>query len=327
MCEAAAADARSQEMRELAEIFVLSGGEPAILEPWADSLEPGSAEKRLFEGVMAYGQGRTSEAEAKLLSIDAMGLDPIRGGHLSLTQALLSGRLDAKRAFAHFETAAMLLPGTLVEEAALRQRAVLAAKTGDTAQFSSAAISYLRRFPRSAYIGGFETQIALFMPRFSDEAGSQVLAEILAAFPHGWGRCLDCFLITVAQQAILLGKVELTQASAAAALQRLPPDSPERQRLVLYSGSAAIVTDKFPKGLERLRSVREAQLSPEDRELLAASLALALKLRETPALLSQSNQEARSSSANGNRVFPASGRQEAAERVLAEAEAILRNAK
>ncbi len=325
--EAATARAKTQELRELAEIFVLSGGESAELAPWAEGLDEGTLEKKLFEGVMDYGEGNTSEAEAKLLSVDAMSLDPMRGGHLSLAQALLSSRADVKRAYGYFQNAAFLLPGTLVEEAALRQTALFAAMTGDAAQLGSAAISYLRRFPRSDYVAGFETQIALYIPRMPGEGGTLVLARILAAFPEGWGRCFDCFLMTVAQHAILLGKIELTVAVTSAALQHLPKDRPQRQRLLLYSGSALIVTDRFDEGLETLRSVRRTQLNPEDSELLDASLALALKLREMPAVLTRSVGADPPSSAGSHRIFPRSGRKEAAERTLAGADTILRDAK
>ena len=324
---AASTGEQLQQFRELAEIFVLSGGDSAMLEPWGEGLEPNSAEKKLFDGVMAYGTGKTAEAEAKLLALDASSFNPLRGGHLSLAQALLSARLDPKRAFGYFQNAALLLPGTLVEEAALRQSAVLAAKTSDAGKFSPAAISYLRRFRRSAYVAGFETQVTFYIARFPSPDGVRILHDILAAVPEGWGRCLACFLTNVAEQAVLMGKVELTGAATAAALPLLSGDSPERQQLLLYSGSAAIVTDKYLQGLETLHTVRESKLLPEERELLHASLVLALKLRETPMLLSSLKLDASAKPSKGNRDFPQSGRVEAAKQALANADAILKNAK
>ncbi len=139
-----------------------------------------------------------------------------------------------------------------------------------------------------------------------------------------WGRCLSCFLINVAAQAILRGKVELAEAAAAAGLPLAPADSPGRQRLLLYSGCASIVTSKFEFGLGSLRSVDEVKLGLEDRELLHASLALADKLRKTPMPL---NQDGLAVVPKRNRVFPASGRQEIAKRALTRVDAILKNAK
>ncbi len=132
---AAASGAKQPAIRDMAEIFVLSGGDPAILKPWREGLAPDGTEIGIFEGVLAYGEGRTSEAEPRLLAIDAASLNPMLGGHLSLAQALLTARNDPRRALGYLQTAALLLPGTLVEEAALRQSAVLAAKTGDASSF------------------------------------------------------------------------------------------------------------------------------------------------------------------------------------------------
>ncbi len=316
-----------QPIRELAEIFVLSGGDAAILSPFGEGLEPNSKEKKLFDGIMAYGEGRTSEAEAKLLPLDAASLNPMRGGHLSLAQALLSARLNPKRALGYFETAGLLLPGTLVEEAALRQTTVLAAKTGDSATFSKAAITYLRRFQQSVYEARFEAQIAFHIARFPGAGGVQILNDILNAMPDGWGRCLTCFLTSLAGQAVILGKVDLAISAADTALPLVAEDSADRQRLLLYSGSALIVTDKFPKGLETLRSVENAKLKWEDQELLRASLALAIKLRETPMPLSQLKLGVSAGPSKGNRVFPASGQEDSAKQALTNADAILNKAK
>lgn len=320
---AASSNGRDQRLREMAEIFVLSGGDAAVLDRWREGLEPGGVEQRIFEGVAAYGQGRTSEAEAKLLPVNPASLTPMRGGHLSLAQALLTARNDPKRALAHLETAALLLPGTLVEEAALRQSAALAARSGDAGSFSSAAGIYLRRFPHSAFADGFEAQLAFYIARFPDADGAAILQKIMNASAIGWDRCLSCFLVSVTHQAVLRGKIELTQAAASAALPLVRQESPERQRLQLYWGATAIVTDKFEEGLQSLHSVREEKLGPEDRELLKASLSLAGKLRKTPVAL---NQDEPAVAANGKRIFPAGSWQETAKRALINADAILKSA-
>ena len=155
------------------------------------------------------GGAARRKPESILLSLDAASFDAMRGAHLSLAQAMLTSRTNPERAFEYFEKARLLLPGTLVEEAALRQIVVLAAKTSNKERFSRAAISYLSRFRRSAYVAGFETQLASHIVRFEGRDGQRILEELLKAHPQGWGRCLSCFLASVAEQAIILGKVDL----------------------------------------------------------------------------------------------------------------------
>jgi chemotaxis protein MotC len=325
--KAAEAGNQGQALRAMAEVFVLSGGDVTILAHWKDGLDRNSAEAQIFKGVMAYGEGKTVEAEARLLPLDAMGLDNWRGGHLALAQALLTIRTDPKRATAYLKTAAFLLPGTLVEEAALRQRAILAAKTSDFAEFSSAVTTYFRRFPNSAYLGGFETQAIFYILRFEPKDGVAVLREILQVLPNGWGRCLSCFLMTIAEQAILTGKLELAQTATAAAVPLVPTGGPEAQRLTLYSGAMAILRDKIPEGLEILRSVDVAKLGTGDKEIRDASIAVADKLQKTPVLFTQLDRKAAANPVKGNRIFPAGGREEAARRTLAEVDTILENAR
>jgi chemotaxis protein MotC len=324
--EAAAAGSRSQAMREMAEVYVLSGGDSKVLAHWKEGLDPDSAEGKFFEGVSAYGAGRTLEAEAKLLHIDAASLAPWRGGHLALAQALLTIRTEPKRAFRYLRTAALLLPGTLVEEAALRQSAILAARTGDVAEFSTAIASYFRRFTKSAYLPGFEAQVMFYIVRFGDQDGVRILRELLRALPDGWGRCLHCFLTTIAEQAILTGKIELAGVAAGAALPLASADGRERERLLLYSGAAAILTGKFEEGLASLHSIQQEKLREDDRRLLDATLSVADKVRKTPMLSTQLQRSASLLPVKGNRAFHVSSREEAARHALADADAILNSA-
>ena len=223
-------------------------------------------------------------------------------------------------------TAALLLPGTLVEEAALRQSAILAARTGDAAEFSSAIDTYFRRFPRSAYLPGFETQVTFYIVRFAGNDGVHILRELVRALPEGWGRCWTCFLATVAEQALLAGKVELAAVASTAGMPLVANDSREQPRLLLYAGAADILTGKLQDGMASLRSVQEAKLSEDNRRLLDATLSVADKVRKTPVLSIQLERSATLRPAKGNRAFPVSSREEAARRALADVDAILKSA-
>ena len=267
--EGAASGLDSRELREHAEIFVLSGGDVSVLMPLGEDLEPKTNEKRLFDGIVAYGKGRAAEAESILLSLDASSFDALRGAHLSLAQALLASRTNPERAFEYFEKARLLLPGTLIDEAALRQIVVLASKTSDRERFSRAAISYLSRFRRSAYVAGFETQLAFHIVRFDGRDGLLILQALLNAHPQGWGRCLACFLASIAEQAILSGKVDLASTAAQAAMPFAADGSPEKQRLLLYNGAALIVTKDFARGLDALNSVRTSNLVRKTRNCIS----------------------------------------------------------
>lgn len=321
--EAAASGSHSQAMREMAEVYVLSGGEAGVLKHWKEGLAPGSVEDKFFDGVLAYGEGKTLDAETKLLRFNAASMDPWRGGHLALAQALLTVRTDPKRAFHYLNIAELLLPGTLVEEAALRQSAILGARTDDAAKFSSAINTYFRRFPRSAYLAGFEGQVVYYIVHFGNKDGVRIVKDLLYALPQGWGRCLSCFLTTIAGQALLTGKVELAGMASAAAMPMAEAGSRERQRLLLYSGAAEFLTGKFKAGLASLASVQPAKLTGNERMLFDATLSITRKVQKTPVLSSELQRSAALRPTRGNRAFPVSGPEQAARRVLAAADATL----
>jgi chemotaxis protein MotC len=322
--EAAAEASQDAALRDHAEIFVLSGGDASLLERWEGSVPKRSLEEKLFEGVMAYGRGNAAKAEAKLLKLDARSFDSMRGGHLALAQALLAARTSPERAFGYFDLAGLLLPGTLVEEAALRQIVVLAARTNNKDRFSDAACNYMSRFPRSAYVGGFESQVIYYITHFEERGGVSILQDMLKAHPRGWGRCLVCFLTAIAEQAALLGKTELAATTALAIMPRVPEGSPEKQRALLYHGSTLIVTNDFARGLEILKSVKPEKLSHKDRELLQASLFLVAKLRETPIEFTQARLESlRPEAPRQNRSFVAGAQVQEAKSALATADAML----
>ncbi len=326
--EAVASESGGQELREHAESFVLSGGDVSVLARLGEGLAPQTNEKKLFDGVMAYGKGDMAKAASILLSLDATSFDPMRGGHLSLAQALITSRTSPERAFEYFERARLLLPGTLIEEAALRQIAVLAARTGDKEKLCNTAISYLTRFRRSAYVAGFETQLAFHIVSFPGGDGLVILRELLAAHPKGWDRCLPCFLTAIAEQAVILGKVELANAAAQAAMPLVAEGAREKQRLLLYAGAALIVTEDYARGEEALNSVRKTDLDPKDKELLATSLALAAKLRAIPMLLGRSGLNASASDApKHDHDFLPGPRTAEAKAALAHADAILAQAR
>ncbi len=292
LVEASALAPESQPFREMAEIFVFSGGDSAALRPFEKGLEPGSTEAKLFEGVMAYAEGRKAEAGTKLAAIDATRLNPMRAGHLSLALGILLAPSDPARAFGYFQDAAVFLPGTLVEEAALRQSAVLAAKIGDPDKFAAATVTYLRRFPHSSYIEGAEKNLVPDVVQFPERQALRVSSDRLERHPGGMGPLSGlCSRGHCGPGALVWKAGAGIHGRHRNGLPYAPAGSERQQRLLLYSGAAAIVTNRFEEGLMSLHEIKPELLGQDDGQLLQVSLALALKLQEMPVVLNSSKQD------------------------------------
>lgn len=159
--------------------------------------------------------------------------------------------------------------------------------------------------------------------QFPERPALRIVQSVLNAVPEGWDRCLDCILADIAGQALELGKLELAYVAATAGLPHAPAGNERRQRLLLYAGAAAIVTNRFDEGLHDLYEVKPELLGQDDAQLLKVSLALAVKLQEMPVVLNPSKQADSEVAPAGERVFPRDGRIDAARRALADASAVL----
>ncbi|HEY7646618.1 MAG TPA: hypothetical protein VH858_16375, partial [Hyphomicrobiales bacterium] len=132
-------------------VYALSGGDPGVLAKLLSLSPLPCIDDRLIKGLIDYSKGR-SEAAWKLLSgVDPRDLDPRAAGHLALAQAMLIAGVEPKKAISYLDLARIIAPGTLVEEAALRREAVIAASIEDFQTFQMLTSQYLRRFSKSVY--------------------------------------------------------------------------------------------------------------------------------------------------------------------------------
>lgn len=262
-------------------LYVLSGGNPAVLKKLSAAGELPGIDETLVKGVLGYSEGRGEDAEL-LLSIDTRRLDPTIAGHIALVQSALMTPKDAAKALTFLDDARMRAPGTLVEEAALRRQAFLLLAAGNRDGFEAMSSRYLRRFGDSVYAPSFRTQLAMEVvgeKYAADTARLKRLEAMLAEL--GPDERLDLYL-SIAAGGIVLGKFEIA-AMAGDHASRLAGDTTAlRVRAELYRGAAVVVTDAYESGLASLKGIDKGRLASADGELLEAALLLAAQLRTWP---------------------------------------------
>lgn len=102
-----------------------------------------------------YAEGRDGGVPKALMDFDARHLPPILGGHLALVQGSgLTGEDDA-RAIALFDLARLLMPGSLVEEAALRREIAILDPVRDVDKLSLLSSRYVSKYLHSPYVQNF----------------------------------------------------------------------------------------------------------------------------------------------------------------------------
>jgi chemotaxis protein MotC len=263
-------------------VFVLSGGPPDAVEQGL--AVPGLAEtdRHLLEGAIAFANGQKGKAAELLGHIDARALPPALGGHVALAQSMLTGAEDKQQMLRALETARWLMPGTLVEEAALRRAISVSAEIPDPALTDKLAETYMRRFSTSIYATYFAGQFAEILARAEDEKAAERLARLgsfMGELPPAFQLAL---YLSIAKTAASQGKTALAAASSAIAGKMAAEDSPEKLRAKLYEAATMIVDERFADGVEQLKSVDETKLAPDDAALRNSALAVAEAIRKWP---------------------------------------------
>jgi chemotaxis protein MotC len=266
-------------------LYALSGGDPAVLRELTERVKLKGVDERLIKGVLAYGRGRNAEAAEHLLAINARSLDPPLSGQLALVQSLLVAKSDPRKALALLDDARLLVPGTLIEEAALRREVVIAAAQGEFDRFEFLSAQYMRRFPSSLYSAGFRQQFATNFARRLPAGDQGRLSALESAVKTLSPADRQELYLDVAREAVVRARIELTRTAAAEACKGNCLTEVGLQRARLYEAAALIVTDQFEHALSTLKGLTRARLADDDAELLDAALAVAREVRRPPRAL------------------------------------------
>jgi chemotaxis protein MotC len=263
-------------------IYLLSGGKPATIRLLLSYEKPPAVDGNLIKGALAYIEGREDEAFELLRTVDVRRLPPSLGGPVALVQSALVVRQDVPSALALLDEARLLMPGTLVEEAALRREIFLAGQTDNADKFEKLSTQYVRRFRHSIYAGNFREHLAVALTRFSFAQNTGMFSRIqgvLEQLDPGSRRTL---YLMVARTAVLRGKTEMARLAAEQAVTASREGSLDGERARLYRAITRIFGDSYDDGMRDLAGIDKARLPARDAELLDATRRLAVQLRRWP---------------------------------------------
>jgi chemotaxis protein MotC len=272
-------------------LYVLSGGQPGVLDELLRRDTPAGLPPGLAAGALAYVMGDSDKARALLMPLDPTSLPDVLGGQLALVQANLIARTDQKRALTLLDQARLLAPGTLVEEASLRRAVFIAGEISDLDRLERATSQYLRRFGGSVYAESFRQSFAAALVRFEigrDPARFPQLVATMRAFDAGQQRAV--FLI-VARDALIRGRFEQARRAAEEVAKLAAGDEGAGARATLYAAASRIAADREEKALASLKAIDAAKLPAADRPILETALRVASRITDWPAPTTQTPQE------------------------------------
>ena len=263
-------------------VHLLSGGHPRVMR-FLLALEPApNVDRRLMEASLAYIEGREDDMATLLEDVDPLDLPPALGGHVALVKAAPYIRTDPARAMELLQVASLLMPGTLVEEAALRREVFVAGMMTDVDRFRVLSIRYLRRFRSSVYAGDFRRRFALALDTLGfvkSEDKFALLNPVLHEFDADSRRGL---YLRLARSALLAGHLNVARKATAEALTLAVAGTKEHEILKIYLAATRLDPEMITANRDLLWSVDKQMLSAQDLAVLDGVYVVLNSVRHFP---------------------------------------------
>ncbi|WP_407187820.1 chemotaxis protein [Bradyrhizobium centrosematis] len=259
-------------------IYLLSGGAPQIVRKLPrDKM---NVDERLFNGALAYVEGRQEEARELLKDVKPRMLSSGLGGQVALVQGALFARAEASLAIERLDDARLLLPGTLVEEAALRREILLVGQAEEFDKFEFLTLAYLRHYRNSIYAGDFWQRFSTGLTQSSLALDERRFARIAAMLEQVDRASRLKLYLVIARAAMVRGQLAVTRLASEQALTLSADASTERERAHFFRGASRALADEYDGGLAELKAVDRSKLPERDVPLLNATVQLALDIRK-----------------------------------------------
>lgn len=304
-----------------AAIFLFCGGPASSVRKVLEArLVPESA-TQLLDGALAYADGRNEEAARLLTPLDARAYADTLAAHLALIQGGLSIASDKAKARELFDVARLLMPSSLVEEAALRRELSIIDPVRDANKFLVLGRRYAAQYAKSPFSRNYWDEIRAATLRAAASDNGSRLGEFRAMLKDAPTALRFETHMGVARHAILNGRVALATTETQYA-GPLADSATARARVELYRAALAGLSGDFETAESELQKI-DAKLLPavdiEVRNIVTAALA---RLRgesdgvSSGATIAPEPEETR----------PESTVERSAHRAMAEADALLQRA-
>ncbi|KZL11426.1 hypothetical protein [Pseudovibrio sp. Ad26] len=262
--------------------FMLSGGSGSVFQELAVQGVKFTGDPNLFAGAMAYSQGNRQMALNLLLKVDPITLPVAVAGQVALAQAILISNNDPAGAQRYFDLARLMMPGTLVEESALRRQAPMVAELGDTEKFERLSRRYLFQYSSSVFASEFRDTVADVI------SGSDYLKQ-----EDEWDRVFQLvsefdeesqsiLLLRLAKAALISGNTAFAVKGSAAFLELNSDDAERVSEAKLYLSASKASGEEWEQAISGLVEVKAADLSAGNQLIQAAAIAMANTIREWP---------------------------------------------
>lgn len=260
-------------------IYLLSGGRPDDVAGLLRATPETEPLRWLLKGAAHFARGEREQALAAFEPFDAGRQPASIAGRIALAQAMSLPDSRMAERVRLLRLAARLMPGTLVEESALRRLVAIAAMLPEPQPLTATVKQYLEKYRHSVYapelLKTYGTALAGLEAR--GKAPDRLAIEVtLNLLPAGTRR--DVYL-DIARQAMPKGLADLTLFAAARARRLSAEGSGPWHHATLYDAAVLIAGPDYDIAADLLARVDPRRLDPQGRALYDASRKLAESIR------------------------------------------------
>ncbi len=267
---------------EAATVFALAGGDPQVGKWLLKNRTLSPKFVPILEGAVEFASRNYTKAAELLDGIEPLKFPGHLGGSLALVKAMLVAKTDPKKAADLFAKSKLLVPGTLIEEAALRRSLVLFKAKQDLSKLVATSNSYYRQFGRSVFGPVFDQDLATAIAKFEDEALERHQDELVEAVRQTSAKRQKKIYLMLAKTAVVNGKMAFARFTSSNATKVQGTDRQAAARANLYMAAANVVSSKPDQALGALEAIDPKVLSSDDKEIMQGASKIVAAIAQWP---------------------------------------------
>lgn len=249
-----------------AAIYLLSGGSSLTIRKFLDAQLFSQDDNALISGSLAYAEGRSREAFKLLQPIDPRTLSSTLGGHLALVQGELLLGTDNPRALDLLDFARLSMPGSFVEEIALRREIPAIDGVRDPEKLLLLGRRYVAQYSRSPFARNFWAEFSASIMRIALDIDERLLVQLEEQLRDMNPSTKFEIYLEIARRAILNTRIGVAMIETNKA-EPFTETAAARNRLKLYNALIRIISGNFEDGAVELQLIDPKSLSRADLEM------------------------------------------------------------
>jgi len=252
-------------------MFLLTGGEARTISGAIADARMDERGSSLIEKSLAFATSDRHAKPEEFAAIDPKLVSPEIAGAVAFAEARQLAGYDRSRAVEKLTVAAILAPGGLIEEAALRQQLFLLDKKTEIERVERIAYRYLGRFPKSRYAENFLQGFRrLVEDIWADREGASRLdlIEMVDGLPP---EIRSDIIMRIARSSLLRGDHDGARISVRTICDKAPSSAQPRARCRLYRWLALGIDGSETEAGAPAVDADSVGLSDEDRLLKACA--------------------------------------------------------